>query len=173
MGVIPEWVRDGWGVMANLLDSDVYVQMHKLAENPKPLFDALNRYPFTLLHGDFREENLAYGNHPIAFDWQEATCSLMTIDLIWFAKHGCLQNVVGVAQAFNHYRERLETYLGKAFGEQEWQAMIALGGLVDALRSTCFISLFSKHSDNVEHEQYNLMLVEQHSQYVRDARRWL
>jgi hypothetical protein len=173
MGVIPEWVRGGWEVMEELLDSDTFIHMKGLIENPQPLSEIVGRYPYTLLHGDYRAENLAYPDRPVAIDWQEATRSLMTIDLAWFAKQGFVQAAMGQAQAIGLYRNCLETYLNQRFDEVEWQAMVDLGYLVDALRSTCFAAYWYRHSDTDEGRLWNENAVKQRNRQVRDAMRWL
>ena len=68
-GVLPDWIRDGWEVMEELLDPDVFAQMKSLIEDPVPLFEMLSHYPYTLLHGDYRAANLGYlkHGHPIIF----------------------------------------------------------------------------------------------------------
>ena len=173
MGVIPEWVRGGWEVMEELLDSDTFSHLKSLTENPQPLFEALSRYPYTLLHGDYRAANLAHPDQPVAFDWQEATCSLMTIDLAWFVKEDCIQDAMGQVQAINFYRRRLETYLNSRFDDTEWRAMVDLGHLVDALRSTCFPAYWYKHTDDPNDRPGLEMEVKVRNQQVRDALRWL
>jgi aminoglycoside phosphotransferase (APT) family kinase protein len=173
MGVIPEWVRGGWEVMEELLDRDAFTHLKSLTENPQPLFDALSRCPYTLLHGDYRAENLAHPDRPIAFDWQEATRSLMTIDLAWFAKQGFVQNAMGQVPAIDYYRTRLETYLDRHFDDAEWQTMIDLGYLVDALRSTCFSAYWYKHSDDPNDRPRLEREVTVRNQQVRDASRWI
>jgi len=57
---------------------------------------------------------------------------------------------MGRVQAINFYRERLEQYLGRQFDDNEWQPMVDLGHLVDALRSTCFAAYWYKHSDTLK-----------------------
>jgi len=173
IGVIPEWVRGGWEVMEELLDRDAFTHLKSLTENPQPLFDALSRYPYTLLHGDYRAENLAHPDRPVAFDWQEATYSLMTIDLAWFVKQAYVSNTLGQRSAIDYYRTRLEAYLDRPFDDAEWQTMIDLGHLVDALRSTCFAAYWSIHSDTPEGQLWEENVVKQRNQQVRDAMRWL
>jgi hypothetical protein len=173
MGVIPEWVRGGWEVMRKLLDAEAFTLLKSLIENPQPLFRALSRYPYTLLHGDYRATNLAYPDRPVAFDWQEATRSLMTIDLAWFTKQGFVQDAMGQAQAINFYRGRLETYLFQRFDNTAWQAMVDLGYLVDALRSTCFSAYWYKYTDDPNDRPRLEMEVKVHNQQVHDAMRWI
>jgi hypothetical protein len=174
MGLIPEWVRVGWKVMEALLEPDVFEQLHNLSENPQPLFDSLTQYSFTLLHGDYRAENLAYLKQPVAIDWQEATCSLMTIDLAWFVRQDFVRETMGQVHAVNYYRQRLEANLGQPFDDTIWQAMVDLGFLVDTLRATCFTAYWYKQtSDNPENQTSLEMALKIRNKQVRDAMRWL
>jgi hypothetical protein len=173
MGVIPEWVRGGWEVMEELLDTDTFIHLKNLIENPQPLFEILGRYPYTLLHGDYRAENLAHPDQPVAVDWQEAARSLMTIDLAWFAKQGFVQAAMGQAQAIGLYRNCLEMYLNRRFDDPEWRAMVDLGCLVDALRSTCFPAYWYKHTDDPNDRPRLEREVRARNQQVRDALRWI
>ena len=93
--------------------------MRALIEDPQPLFEALRRYPVTLLHGDYRTVNLAYLERdcPVVFDWQEAAVSLMTVDLAWFVKADYAPDVISIEQAVSSYRGRLESYLGKRYSD--------------------------------------------------------
>jgi hypothetical protein len=172
-GVIPEWLRVGWESLKNLIDATTYSQMLAFLENPQPLLDALSRYPSTLLHGDFRSENLGYSEKPIILDWQWAACSLMTIDLPWLTKHGNVQSVMSEEDALYYYRERLEAHLGQRFDDQYWQAMVALGYAVDALRWTGFAGFFYQEEQDPEGRAWAKNSAEIHGLRVMDALRWL
>ena len=172
-GVIPEWLRLGWGSLKDLVQPDTYSQILAFLENPQPLLDALNRYPSTLVHGDFRSENLAYAGKPVALDWQGAVCSLMTIDLPWLTKHGNVQDVMSEEDALVYYRERLEAHLAQHFDEQDWQGMVALGYAVDALRWLGFASFFYHTDDTQEGRAWMKSSADIHSRRVMDALRWL
>jgi hypothetical protein len=170
---IPGWVNGGWEVLPELLEPDVLTKLHNLIENPQPLYDTLKRYPSTLLHGDYRLDNLAYhGGCPVLLDWQESTYTVMTTDLAWLIKQDYIQKVMSREQATSYYRSHLETYLCKPFNEREWQAMFELGCCLDALRSIGFAAFFYKHSDNPQSKQSDAQLVKQQGQYVLDAMRW-
>jgi aminoglycoside/choline kinase family phosphotransferase len=148
--------------------------MRSLIENPQPVFAALNRYPCTLLHGDFRAENLAYSSQPVALDWQEATRSLMTIDLAWFVRGTFVHNTMGEAGAIRYYRKQLEDCLGRPFPDTEWQEMVDLGRLVDALRITCVDAYwYRQNADNPEGRSLQALRVKTRNQQVRDAMHWL
>ena len=173
LGVIPEWIRTGWDMMKELLAPEVYSQILHFFENPQPLINAVRRYPSTLLHGDFRKENLAHNGKPVFLDWQGATCSLMIIDLAWFTKHGDIQEAMSMEDSLSYYRKRLETHLGQPFAEQDWQAMVGVGYAVDALRWICFAANFYKMDESPDNRAWSRNSVEIHGQRVMDAMRWL
>jgi len=176
LGVLPSWIHDGWEVMEDLLDPDVFAQMNNIIENLQPLLDALSRYPFTLLHGDYRAENLAYPNYPAVLDWQEASCALMTIDLAWFVQQDFVRESMGQTEVVKYYRRQLETDLHHRFNDTDWQAMLDLGFLVDALRSTCYAAYWYKQhaiENNIQDRDNHESKVKMRNQQVRDAMRWL
>lgn len=170
-GPIPNWCRDGWKAMPELLDAKIFQQMIDLHEHPASLLNAIKRYSFTMLHGDYRAENLAHNGKPVAIDWQQAKCSLMTIDLAWITKHGYIQNAMSEEDAIAYYRSRLESHLGQSFDDTDWQAMVALGYALDALSSTCLFAAFYKM--NGEADEYSKNLVLRQGQKVIDVLRWL
>lgn len=170
---IPGWVCRGWDVLPELLPPQVLEKLQRLIENPQPLYAALQRYPSTLLHGDYRIENFAYCDGcPVLLDWQESTCSVMTTDLAWLVKQGYVQNVMSREQATAHYRSRLETYLGTPFPEREWQQLLDLGCCLDSLRSIGFSAYFYKATDDPLRKRADAQLVQQQSRFVLDAMNW-
>lgn len=176
LGVLPTWINGGWQVMEDLLDPDVFAQMDNIMENRQPLLDALSRYPVTLLHGDYRADNLAYPNYPAVLDWQEASYALMTIDLAWFVLQDFGRESIEQTEIIKYYRRQLEIYLHQRFDDTNWQAMLDLGFLVNALRSTCFAAYWYKQNDienNIQERDYHENRVKVRSQQVRDALRWL
>lgn len=170
---IPGWVCGGWDVLPELLAPEVLEKLQRLIEDPQPLYNALQRYPSTLLHGDYRIENFAYcDNRPVLLDWQESAFTVMTTDLAWLVKQGYIQNLVSRQQATAYYRSRLETYLGKPFAEREWQPLLDLGCCLDALRSIGFSAYFYKATDDPQRKRSDAQLVQQQSQFVLDAMNW-
>ena len=156
-----------------MLDKDVYEHMRNLTEDPRPLVRALSRYPYTLLHGDYRPENLAHSENPVALDWQGAVYSLMTIDLAWFVDGRHVWDTIGRKTAIHYYRERLEYYLGVQFGDTEWQIMVELGTLVHALRFTFIYAYWYKHTEDLIERQINETKLMERNQQFRDGIRWL
>jgi hypothetical protein len=59
--------------------------------------------------------------------------------------------------------------LGQRFDDAEWQVMVDLGYLVDALRSTCCSACWYKHSDDPNDRPRLEMEVKVRNQQVRDA----
>jgi hypothetical protein len=175
--VIPAYVIEGWEIVdaENFFEADVKQSVHNLLENPQPLFDAFSRYPFTLIHGDFRAENLALpdGSAPVVLDWQIAARSLMTIDLTWLIGHNQIRLLMDNKQLEDFYRTRLETYLGQRFEDIQWQAMIDLGYLYRVLRSTPFIACWWKHTNDEKRRAAEEIKLRERSQQVRDGIRWL
>jgi len=84
-----------------------------------------------------------------------------------------MQDAMGQVQAINFYRGRLETHLNQRFDDTEWRAMVDLGHLVDALRSTCFSAYWYKHTDEPNDRPRLEIEVKVRNQQVRDAQRWL
>lgn len=170
IGVLPDWIRGGWEVMSELLDPETYVQITTLLNNPKPLLEALDRYPFTLLHGDYRADNLAYVECPVIIDWQQAAYSLMTIDLAWFT---LAKSAMEIDRLNAYYRKCLEVHLGHQFDDGDWQAMLILGYAVNALRAIGFFAFFYRSDEDQEIKNDDERIVKQQGQRVIDVIRWL
>jgi hypothetical protein len=171
---IPNGVIGGWEVMKDFLDTDVFSHIKSLIEDPQPLLDALHRYPYTLLHGDPYQRNLAHipPNQPAVVDWQLAMRSLMTIDLARMLLNYSW-DPAEQAQAEANYRQHLEAYLNKPFEDMEWQVMVDLGNLTDALWITCIPAYWMRQVDDPDFRNFAEMRLEICNQRVRDGVRWL
>ena len=162
--------------MESSLDQDVFVELRQLRDDPQPLLQSMERYPYTLVHGDYRDSNLAYlkPDQTVAFDWQMAARSLMTTDLTWFTGQWNYDlDAKGITKLQSYYRGRLEVYLDRRFNDIEWQAVVELGNLYNVLFTACFSAFWSKHSDDPELRHYLRMRLKQRNQQVRDGMRWL
>ena len=174
MGVLPTFVREGWENLETLLDPEVARILCSLRDDPTPLVTALDRFPYTLIHGDYRDANLAYlaPNQPIFFDWHLSSRTLMTVDLAWFISGHAIRNSIGKTGAIRYYRNKLETYLGSTFENDTWQVMLDLGNLADAL-TICFPAYLYKIVEKLEEKAHFKMLVNECNTIVRDGLRWL
>ena len=158
----------------DLLPADLYDPMRELMDDPRPMLDALEKYPRTLIHGDFRAENLAYTDRPVLLDWQEAAYTLPTADLVWFLRDESFSPEYGRFEAEVYYRQRLEWHLGARFANEEWQAMLDLGYGIDALRAAGFYGMFViMTADNTEFREHDEWFIHFHAHNVQKALRWL
>jgi hypothetical protein len=75
-------ITEGWDAVAEFMPRDVAEATLALVVNPQPLVRALERYPHTLVHGDFRHSNLGWEpGRTFLLDWQLATWGPPSIDL--------------------------------------------------------------------------------------------
>lgn len=82
--LIPKMLVEGWDLLQEAVAPDVADTLRELVANPQPLHDALARQPYTLVHGDFRSDNLALQVRQkcvVALDWQYAGYAAATVDL--------------------------------------------------------------------------------------------
>jgi hypothetical protein len=178
--ILPDAILEGWTVLEDRLEPDIWQALRALMANPTPLCDALSRYPSTLIHGDYRpgeSGNLALlpGAPPqvAVLDWQLAGHSLMTIDLGWFVNNQRVSPVISVGEATTYYRSRLETRLGPRLETDHWPAMLDLGLLVNVLRHACFIANYARqHPDEMERAIGDSIIM-QYQEQVRAGLRWL
>jgi len=167
-------IIDSWEVLESLVEPDVFQILSSLSENPEPLAAALERYPYTLIHGDYRPDNLAYlePDQGVVFDWHMASRSLMSVDLVFFIRGLGVRNSIGKAGAIRYYRNKLETYLGFSFDDDTWQAMLDLGHLTDAVLIAAFHAYLSKRDKEPWKAHWEMMMKE-HVQSTRNGLRWL
>jgi len=175
---ITKFICGGGERLQAWLDPDVADIFNALQANPTPLCQALEQYSVTLLHGDYRPQNLALrpGDVPqiIALDWQLAGRSIPTIDLAWFlAKPAILRAPVSFQVAADYYRHQLEQRLNLRFASKQWQAMLELGVLVDILRIGALRSWFAEHHKDEVYKAADQAALKQYNDQVRAAMRWL
>lgn len=170
-GVIPEWIRIGWKTMETLLDESVFQRMVSLHESPEPLLNALSRHPCTVVHGDYRPDNLAYLQRPVVFDWQQSARCLMTVDLAWYSSQH--SEVMSREIADQYYRTHLERYLNQQFDDAEWEEMVDLGYAIDALRWTCLSAFAFAVDDTPGNKERHEKRVRQKAQWLMQAYRWM
>lgn len=175
---IPQRLVEGWSALQRLVPPDVTEVLNDLYTDPQPLCAALARYPATLVHGDYRAQNLgiAWQAAPqaVIIDWQLAGYSAATIDLAWFlATPNVLLAPVTAAVATAYYRQRLAEQLGTRFDESCWLPMVALGQLVNVLRSACPKAASVVKSTDELFQATQRRALETYSEQVRAALPWL
>lgn len=175
---IPQRLVEGWSALQRLVPPDVMEVLNDLYTDPQPLCAALARYPATLVHGDYRAQNLgiAWQAAPraVIIDWQLAGYSVATIDLAWFlATPNVLFAPVATSVATAYYRQRLAEQLGTRFDENYWPPMLALGQLVNVLRSACPKAASVVKSTDELFQATQRRALEAYSEQVRAALPWL
>jgi hypothetical protein len=142
-------IAQGFEALLNMIEPDVRDALQSLLQNPQPLSDALSNYPATLVHGDYRLDNLALtpeSGELVVFDWQNAAYIPATIDLCWFSIFG---NVFHPGEDWIPYYQRiLFTLLGTRFDHALWPAMVDLGNLVAVLTIGNWHALFAATSQD-------------------------
>ena len=164
-------IAQGFDALFHMVEPAVRDALQSLLKNPQPLSYALSNYPATLVHGDYRLDNLAImpgGQELVAFDWQNVAYVPPTIDLCWFAMSG------GVfprqEECIHYYRQRLFNLLGARFDHTLWSAMVDLGSLVTVLTIGSWHALFATIGDDTD---YMRRSVDSYNELVRRGIRWL
>jgi hypothetical protein len=173
-----QWISEGWTALQELVAPDVVDVLNQLQADPQPLCTALARYPSTLVHGDYRRDNLGIvwqaAPQVVIIDWQLAGYGAATIDLAWFL---CMPNLllspVSVGDATEFYRQRLAERLGARFDDRWWQPLLALGQLVNVLRTGCFKAWFIVHPVDEVLQATERSALGAYEQQVRTALQWL
>ena len=167
-------ITKGWELLFAMLEPDAGDGLQSLMDNLEPLQCKLAIYPSSLLHGDYRQANLAFLNaskRVAALDWQLASYGPVVLDLAWF-----LDTSVPPAQitaAGDYYRLRLSTQVGEQFDDNEWHPMFEVARLADVLRKANWFAYFAVHGGNVEIRALARRSVEGYNETVRAGLRWL
>lgn len=148
---ISNYALQGWKRVREVADADVVDIAMDLLENPKPLVNALRRYPSTLIHGDYWINNLGLCHQPekqiILIDWGLSAVAPPSIDLVWYlvtclSPKKTITNDQKLATIVPHswdemialYKTSLQKRLGENFDEAWWQPQLDLGLMVGFLR---------------------------------------
>ena len=148
---VPQRIVEGWALLPTLVDPDVANITLGLVEDAGPLVTALARYPFTLVHGDWRHANQGLVRHPIPqlilLDWQLATvappaveigrCLTTNSALLPGSKEDCI----------DCYRHQLARRLGDRVSDSWWKPQLALALLGGFVQDGWAIGLKATHWD--------------------------
>lgn len=116
LGALLNWIRTGWDVMKDMLPSDVYAQIHDLVENPHQLIDAVQRYTTTLLHGDFRKENLAHTGKPVFLTGRQWLPRVMQ----WMPCAGPVSLPISIRRKKTRTDVHVSRIRSKSMGSESW-----------------------------------------------------
>lgn len=174
--LIPKLLVEGWDLLQEVVAPDVADALRELVANPQPLHDALARQPYTLVHGDFRPDNLALQVRQkcvVALDWQYAGYAAATVDLAWYLSTSEAKLAsLSTGEAIEYYRRNLARHLGSRFDMEGWQQLLELGILVNVLRTGCFKAWLATQ-DTYESRSIEKVLLDEYNNYVRAALKWL
>ena len=157
-------VQRGWQALLDLVEPDARATIEQVMAGPGPLVDALEAEPATLLHGDYRLDNLAVmPDQPVtAFDWQFAARGPGVLDLAWLCQSAGMREYRG--WAFDCYRDALVEALGGGLDVPRWERALALARFADLLRSGCFKGFFAIEG---EERAYNRAFIPEFNEVVR------
>ncbi|HVK27023.1 MAG TPA: aminoglycoside phosphotransferase [Nocardioides sp.] len=116
--LVPRLVAQGWPLLESVAPAAAAVVVPLVGE-PGPLLAALASTPQTLVHGNWKLDNL--GTDPagrtILLDWETPGRGAGTADLAWYLAINCRRLPVGKEQAIDLYRACLER---RGIDTEEW-----------------------------------------------------
>lgn len=110
--LVPRLVAQGWPLLESVAPRAAAVVV-PLVQEPGPLVDALATTPQTLVHGNWKLDNLGTdptdgADRTILLDWETPGRGAGTADLAWYLAINCRRLPVGKEQAIDLYRAALE-----------------------------------------------------------------
>jgi hypothetical protein len=170
-------IREGWGLLPRLVDADVVELIRELAHDPGPLCTALERYPHTLVHGDWRPANLGIERGEqrrlILLDWQRPTATVPGADLAYFLAFTANSRSLSREAAIDLYKQRLADRLGARFDLAWWQPQFELSCLGTFVLLGCLQAWFAVHTADADRHRQDRAELAWWSEMVRAGARWL
>lgn len=132
------YIYEGWELFPDLVDPDVADLVQRLHVEVGPLCKALDRYPRTLLHGDWHHGNVGIVSRPaprvILLDWAFVSLGPPAIDLAEYILVGVMRLPSSKEAAIEVYRRLLALRLGSRFDDSWWVPQLELALLGEFLR---------------------------------------
>lgn len=130
--VVPKLIAQGWPLLEQVAPEAARISL-PLAQDPWPLVQSLATTPQTLVHGNFKLDNLGVTSdgRTVLLDWEGSGRGAGASDLAWYLAINCRRLPESKEQAIAAYREALEA-LGIDTSPW-WERQLALsllGGLV-------------------------------------------
>ena len=108
---VPPLIARGWPLLAKVAPTAAAI-VTPLADDPSPLVDALSDTPETLVHGNWKLDNL--GSDPqertVLLDWELPGRGPALSDLAWYLSINCRRLPQSKEDAIDAYREALERH---------------------------------------------------------------
>ncbi len=156
-------LREGWRQFEHAAAPDVVRLVQRLQADIRPLCDALQRYPWTLVHGDPNCKNFGIELAPDPkihlLDWQLVTRAPPAVDLAYVLALFSAVLPVSYEAAIERYRVCLAARLGDRFDERWWQPQLDLALLGHFLRFAGLLTWrMVHHPDPAVREHYQMVL---------------
>lgn len=181
-GDILNKIQEGWKMVRTICPGEVVDVVEPLLDDPTPLVRALEQYPQTLVHGDFRHSNLAAlpagfagGRERVALlDWQLAVYAPVSVELGRYIGANSPFLPGSKEALLSLYRDALARRLGSRFSEEWWVPQLELGLLGGFVQDGWAIALKATtwHVGEVYREHWRSDL-EWWAERVRAGARWL
>lgn len=160
-------VRRGWDALLSLTAPDVAEVVTSLLDRPEALLAAIDSLPKTLVHSDYRLDNVAVMDDDtvVALDWQTSAFAPSVVDLTYLVMSGgCFEHRTW---AFDYYIGQLAGLLVNTDELSEWNRWVKLGKLVDVMRHGLWIALFA--TSDGKWPDYYRSFIEEYNTAVRDG----
>jgi hypothetical protein len=130
--LVPRLVGEGWPLFATVAPAAAAV-VTPLTHDPGPLVVALDTTPQTLVHGNFKLDNLGATpeGRTVILDWESSGRGAPTSDLAWYLAINCRRLPQSKEASIDAYRASLES---RGISTEPWWerqlGLSLLGGLV-------------------------------------------
>ena len=134
---IPRVIAEGWKLFWTLVEPPVRDLVRELLTDSTRLVTALQRYPQTVIHGDWKLGNLGIWRETpprvVLLDWAVYGLAPPAVDLAWYLAVNSSRLPVSKEATIASYRQALIGRLGAGFDESWWTPQLELsllGGLL-------------------------------------------
>jgi Phosphotransferase enzyme family len=109
--LVPKLIAQGWPLLEEVAPRAAAV-VHPLSLDPGPLVTALAATPTTLVHGNFKLDNLGVtpDGRTVLLDWEGTGRGAPTSDLAWYLAINCRRLPESKQDAITTYRTALERH---------------------------------------------------------------
>jgi Phosphotransferase enzyme family len=145
---------EGWRLLETAIDPALARQLIELAEDSRPLCDALAQFPQTVTHRDWKLGNLGLQPGPhapvVLLDWAMVGPAPPAVDLAWYVAINSARLPVPQEATIDRHRRALARRIGSQFNESWWQPQLELCLLGAFVQFGWEKALGAMHSDSAE-----------------------
>jgi hypothetical protein len=128
---IPPMIGLGWQLLEEAVAPDVAAIIRPLLDDPGPLVRALDVYPQTLVHHDWKLGNMGVTRdrpepRTILLDWAQFGMAPPACDLAWYLAVNSARLPVSKEESIALYEKHLADAIGDEFGREWWEPQLAL-----------------------------------------------